>query len=91
MRDTSSGGIRTTQPGLRSRDWPLSASAETRCPVNDPGRLCVTARLSGLRLALAEVVALAGKAPELSDEQLRARLVRLADQAARVLGGGSGR
>lgn len=49
--------------------------------------LSVTARLGGFRSVLAEVVALAGEAPGLSDEQLRTRPVGLADQAARRLGG----
>jgi len=61
-----------------------------------PGRvflelLGVTARLGAFHSVLAEVLALAGEAPGLSEEQVRTRLVRLADRAARVLGGGSGR
>jgi hypothetical protein len=59
--------------------------------VSEPDRvfielLSVTARLGGFRSVLAEMVALAGEAPGLSDEQLQARLVGLADRAARRLG-----
>jgi hypothetical protein len=59
-----------------------------RCAVSDASRefielLSVAVRLVGLRSALAEVVALAGDAPGLSDEQLRAALVGV----ARRLGG----
>lgn len=65
MRDTSSGGMRATLPGLRLRDWPVS----------HPGR----------------VLALAGQAPGLSEEQVLVGLVRVVERAVRVLGGGSGR
>jgi len=60
-----------------------------RCAINDISRefielLSVAVRLVGLRSALAEVVALTGDAPGLSDEQLRAALVgvvrRLGDE-----------
>lgn len=45
--------------------------------------LCVTARLGAFQSVPADVVALAGEAPRLSDEQVRAALVALADRAAR--------
>jgi hypothetical protein len=68
----------------------MSAPAQTRGTVSLPGRVFlelrgVTARLGAFRLVLA------GEVPGLSEEQGRARLVRLADRAVRVLGGGSGR
>ncbi|MBV9448236.1 MAG: hypothetical protein JO345_20315 [Streptosporangiaceae bacterium] len=67
------------------------APAETRYTVSDPGQvflelLCAMVRLGGFRSVLAKVVALAGEAPGLSDEQFRAALVALADRAARRLG-----
>lgn len=59
-----------------------------RCTISDTSRefielLSVAVRLVRLRSAFAEVVALAGDAPRLSDEQLRAALLGV----ARRLGG----
>jgi len=70
----------------------MSSLAETRGTVSVPGGvflelLCVTARLGECPSVLAEVVALAGKVPELSGEQVRAVLVALGDRAARLLEG----
>lgn len=49
--------------------------------------LRATARLTAYRSVLAEVVALAGEAPGLSDVQVRVRLVKLAERAAGELEG----
>lgn len=67
--------------------------------VSEPGRdsdqkfieaLGATAlRLGRCYSVLADVMILAGKTPGLSDEQLRAALVALADRAVRELGGES--
>jgi hypothetical protein len=70
----------------------MSFPAETRGTVSVPGwvfleLLCVTVRLGECHSVLAEVVALTGEAPGLSDEQVRAVLVALGDRAARLLEG----
>jgi hypothetical protein len=61
-------------------------------PMSDPGRkfldlLCATVTLGAFRSVLAEVVALADKVPNLSDEQLRAALVALDHATCRLAGG----
>lgn len=69
----------------------MSSPAETRGTVSVPRQvfielLCITVQLGECHSVLAEVLTLAQQAPELSDEQLRAALVALADRAARLLG-----
>lgn len=71
------------QPSKTDKQPSASAPAQTRCTLSNPGRvflelLCVTARLGAVRSELAQVVALAGEAPGLSDEQARAALVGMA-------------
>lgn len=60
--------------------------------MSEPGRefidlLSATVALGAFRSVLAEVVALAGEAPGLSDEQLRAALVALGERSSRRLTG----
>ena len=67
------------------------AALVSLAPMSDPGRkfldlLSATVTLGAFRSVLAEVVALAGEAPNLSDEQLRAAL-RALDHATRRLVG----
>jgi hypothetical protein len=61
-------------------------------PMSDPGRkfldlLSATVTLGAFRSVLAEVVALAGEAANLSDEQLRAALMALGRSSRRLVGG----
>ena len=61
-------------------------------PMSDPGRkfldlLCATVTLGAFRSVLAEVVAVAEEAANLSDEQLRSALVSLDHAARRLVGG----
>jgi hypothetical protein len=68
----------------------MRAPGETRGMVSVPGRvvlglLCVPVQLGVCHSVLDEVVALAGKAPGLSDEQMWAALGALGDRASRML------
>jgi hypothetical protein len=60
--------------------------------MSEPGRefidlLSATVALGAFRSVLAEVVALGGEAPNLSDEQLRVALVVLGRSSRRLVGG----
>ena len=61
--------------------------APKRLPSGPARVVDLRARLDTCQSVLTEVLTLAQQAPGLSDEQLRVRLVALADRAARRLGG----
>jgi hypothetical protein len=80
--------------GLPVSDWPLVPPTPVVSggqSVPSPGPqflelLCVTVQREGCRSVLAGVVALAERAPGLSDEQLRAALVALGRSSRRLVG-----
>jgi len=77
----TSPGVQAWSCAVCGTDWSISrVSPRPSCD----HLVAAVQRLSALRSVLREVIVLASKSPRLTDEQLRERLLALADRAVSV-------